>query len=172
MRLLGISGSLRSGSSNHALLGAITQIEPSAELCIYDGVGRLPHFTPDLDIEPAPGEVVALRARVRAADALVVCSPEYAHGIPGSLKNALDWLVSSDAIMDKHVLVWSGGVAEYAHDQLLEVLRTLTQNVVLDASLRVFGARQSFDAAGRLVNERVAEQLRASLARLKSALAR
>ncbi|MDB4990555.1 MAG: azr 2 [Myxococcaceae bacterium] len=170
MRLLGISGSLRTGSSNHAVLRAIGQLDPSTSLSIYDGVARLPHFSPDLDIEPAPAEVASLRAQVRDADALLICSPEYAHGIPGSLKNALDWLVSSGEIMDKHVVLWGSG--EYAYDQLIEVLRTLTTNMLVDASRRISRARQSFDAAGRLTNPELASQLTASLVSLKSELSR
>lgn len=166
MHILGIPGSLRAGSSNHALLQSISQLDASLRLTIYDGVGRLPHFSPDLDTDDPPAEVARFRALVRDSAALVVSSPEYVHGLPGSLKNALDWLASSGEIMDKHVLVWSAG--EYAYDQLLEVLRTLTNNVLLDASLRIGRARQAFDPAGRLTNEGLAAQLSASLTALRA----
>ncbi|MDB4977142.1 MAG: azr 2 [Myxococcaceae bacterium] len=170
MRLLGISGSLRIGSSNHAVLGAIRQLEPAIDLHVYDGVGRLPHFSPDLDTDNPPSEVATFRELVRSADALVVCSPEYAHGIPGALKNALDWLVSSGEIIDKHVLLWTSG--HYVHDQLLEVLRTITNNVLVEGARRIERARQSFDKDGRLVNVVLAEQLASSMSTLRAALAR
>jgi chromate reductase len=173
MRLLAISGSLRTGSSNHALLRAITQVASDVALTLYDGVARLPHFSPDLDITPAPPEVAALRTLVREADALVISSPEYAHALPGSLKNALDWLVSSGEIMDKHVLVWSasGSGATYSHEQLLEVMRTLTSNTLTSASLRITRARQAFAADGTLHDESLAAELAASLGSLRRALA-
>ena len=74
---------------------------------MYDGLARLPHFNPDLDEEGAvaPPAVAELRDLVTAADLLVICSPEYAHGLPGALKNALDWLVSSPAMVGKRVTI-------------------------------------------------------------------
>jgi chromate reductase len=170
MRLFGIPGSLRSGSSNHALLSAIQQVAPEHTLEMYDGVGQLPHFSPDADQHP-PALVQALRARIQSADALIISSPEYAHGIPGSLKNALDWLVSSPVMIDKPTAVWTAGPGEsqFAHPQMLEVLRTMSARIPLDACLVIERARQAFDADGRLVEPALAERLRASLVKLRAA---
>ena len=173
MRLLGISGSLRSDSSNHALLRALRQLAPDWVLDIYDGVAALPHFSPDRDVEPAPPEVARLRTLVREADALVVSSPEYAHGMPGSLKNALDWLVSGVEIVGKPTLVWSGSPsgALHAHPQLVEVLRTMSADVLVEAALQVTSARRAFDADGRLVDAALHDLLAGSLARLRERVA-
>src|SRR5690242_9174445 len=99
MRLLAISGSLRAGSSNTAILQAARLVAPSdVELVLYEGLAELPAFNPDLDTvegDRVPERVRELRALVGSADGLLICSPEYAHGIPGSLKNLLDWLVGS-----------------------------------------------------------------------------
>ena len=94
MKILGISGSLRSYSINTALLEAAQIIAPDQiEVRLAHGMGELPHFNPDL--EPAiPKAVSKWRSSIGWADALVISSAEYAHGTPGSLKNALDWLVS------------------------------------------------------------------------------
>src|SRR4030095_3213606 len=97
VRLLAISGSLRAGSSNTEVLRALTLLAPPrVTIEHYEGLAMLPAFNPDLDAEgmAAPAPVQNLRAQVQTADAIVICSPEYAHGVPGSLKNALDWLVS------------------------------------------------------------------------------
>ncbi len=95
LNVLAISGSLRAASSNGALLTAATSHAPvGVEIEIYRNMGALPHFNPDDDGENAPAIVADLRARVGAADGLLICTPEYAHGLPGSLKNLLDWLVS------------------------------------------------------------------------------
>jgi chromate reductase, NAD(P)H dehydrogenase (quinone) len=152
MRILGMPGSLRSGSSNHALLSAIERVSGEHKLELYDSVGRLPHFSPDADQDP-PAPVLELRALVGAADALVISSPEYAHGIPGSLKNALDWLVSSPVMIDKPTAVWTAGPgeSEFAHPQLLEVLRTMSARIPREACLVIGRARQAFDAEGNLV---------------------
>src|SRR2546430_802254 len=96
--MLGISGSLRAVSSNTSVLQAIAAVAPAGvAITVYDRLADLPPFNPDLDREgdAPPAIVLDLRARIGAADALVISSPEYAHGVPGVLKNALDWLVSS-----------------------------------------------------------------------------
>jgi NAD(P)H-dependent FMN reductase len=151
MKLLAIPGSLRSTSSNAALLRAAGRVAPAGtELVVYEGLGGLPHFSPDLDVDPVPETVAALRAQIGAVDALAISSPEYAHGMPGSLKNALDWLVSAFEPIDKPVLLISAspGGAAHAHAQLLEVLRTMSMRVV-DGGAHVF-SRAKLDAEGRV----------------------
>jgi NAD(P)H-dependent FMN reductase len=97
VRVLAISGSLRTRSSNRALLSAAATLAPAGmEWDTYEGLAGLPHFSPDDDEDgrPVPPAVAELRRRVIAAEGWIISSPEYAHGVPGSLKNALDWLVS------------------------------------------------------------------------------
>lgn len=173
MRLLGISGSLRDDSSNHALLRAVPQVAPDARIEVYDGVDTLPHFSPDRDVAPAPAAVARLRTLVREADGLVVSSPEYAHGLPGSLKNALDWLVSGVEVVGKPTLVWSASPsgALHAHPQLVEVLRTMSADVLTEAALQITGARRAFDTDGRLADDALARTLAASLDALRTRLA-
>ena len=96
MRILAISGSLRTGSSNTMLLRAAVALAPQAfEVSVYDGLATLPHFNPDQDNEAAPPPVVDFRSQLHASDGVLISSPEYAHGVPGVLKNALDWVVAS-----------------------------------------------------------------------------
>ena len=105
-RVLAISGSLRARSSNTEALRAAAFVAPtSLRVEMYHGLASLPHFNPDLDVEGAvaPNSVERLRAQVGVADALLISSPEYAHGVPGALKNALDWLVSSPVMVGKRV---------------------------------------------------------------------
>ena len=167
MRVLAIPGSLRATSSNAALLRAAAGVAPpGTEVTFYDGLGELPHFSPDLDVEPVPPAVAALRARIGAADALAISSPEYAHGMPGSLKNALDWLVSALEPIDKPVLVISAspGGAAHAHAQLLEVLRTMNLRVI-DGGGHVF-SRAKLDASGAVTAPEVTAALSRGLAQL------
>jgi NAD(P)H-dependent FMN reductase len=79
--------------------------DDSTSVDIFADLDRLPYFNPDLDTEPVPGPVADLRARLGAADGLLIASPEYAHEMPGVLKNALDWLVSSGELYGKPVAV-------------------------------------------------------------------
>jgi len=99
MRLLAISGSLRRASTNTAALEALARLAPGGvKLLLYRDLANLPPFNPDDDVEdkPKPEPVETLRALADGSDALVIAAPEYAHGLPGALKNALDWLVASE----------------------------------------------------------------------------
>jgi chromate reductase, NAD(P)H dehydrogenase (quinone) len=135
--LLAISGSLRARSTNTELLHAVASIaDPAVNVVIYDELGELPHFNPDRDLEGAnlPDVVNDLRAFVDASDAILISSPEYAHGVPGSLKNALDWLVSGPEMVGKPAgLLCASGRSLYAHNSLAEILRTMSANLVDDA---------------------------------------
>jgi NAD(P)H-dependent FMN reductase len=101
--IVSISGSLKESSANSALVRAMATARPEA-LEVWDGLGDLPHFTPD-DDGGAP--VASLRAAVAQADAVLVATPEYAGGMPGALKNGLDWLVGTGELYDKPVAIVS-----------------------------------------------------------------
>src|ERR1700710_1062505 len=104
MRLLGISGSLRAYSSNTSVLQAAIRLAPEGvHVLLYGGLGDLPHFNPDLDGDAPPANVGALRRAVGACDGLLLCSPEYARGVAGAMKNGLDWLVGSTEFPGKPV---------------------------------------------------------------------
>lgn len=171
MKLLAINGSLRAVSSNAAVVRAVARLAPAGSAVeVYAGLASLPQFSPDLDVEPLPGPVAALRFAIAAADGLVITSPEYAHGMPGSLKNALDWLVSATEPIDKPVLLISASPsgAAHAHAQLSEVLRTMSMRLV-DGGAHVF-SRARLDAAGELVDEGLLAAIAAAVARLASVM--
>lgn len=171
MQIVAISGSLRARSANDALLRALADAAPpDVRVARWERVGELPHFSPDLDGEamtPRP-LVEELRASLRAADAVVLSSPEYAHGVPGALKNVLDWLVSDGTLVDKPVAVIAGAPSrgEFAYAQLMETLRTMHWRVV--EGLRVQTSRALVDDQGDLADASVRAQLAALLARLKA----
>lgn len=139
MKVLAISGSLRAQSSNGALLEAAALLAPGGmQVTLFDGVGRLPYFNPDLEGGVLPSEVAAFRAAVNAADALLVSAPEYARGIPGSFKNALDWLVGDTEFAGKPVAIWTASArAKAGPEALLLVLTTMSGAVVESASVTV-----------------------------------
>jgi len=106
MQILAISGSLRTGSENSSLVRTLRDIVPyNVTVSIYDRLGELPPFNPDLDDDSPPPPVVHMRQLLRGADAVLLCTPEYIHGTPGILKNALDWTASSGEFVDKPVRV-------------------------------------------------------------------
>lgn len=138
MRVLAISGSLRGESINSALCRTVaTLAPPHASVAVYQGMAELPLFNPDH--EPAPSiEVVRLRNAVAASDALLIASPEYAHGVTGVMKNALDWLVSFEGAVGKPVAVVNTSPrARHSHESLLEILQTMSMQVVTDASISI-----------------------------------
>jgi NAD(P)H-dependent FMN reductase len=117
----------------------------------YERMGELPHFNPDLDGEGAevPHEVAVLRELVERAGALVISTPEYAHGLPGSFKNALDWLVSFPPFAGKPTVVLhvARGSA-WALDSLREILRTMSAKLIEEASVSLpLGTNQMDEAA-------------------------
>jgi len=98
VRVPAIFGSLRRASSNSALVSAAVRVTPDrVEVSAYSDLADVPPFNPDLDTDAAPAGVVRLRAALEACDAILICSPEYAHGVSGVLKNALDWVADSIA---------------------------------------------------------------------------
>src|SRR5262249_22938824 len=104
VRVLAICGSLRVESSNRALVNAAALLAPArVEVSVYQGLEHLPAFNPDLDTDQAPNTVAGFRLALQSCDAVLISSPEYAHGVPGALKNALDWVVSSGEFIDKPV---------------------------------------------------------------------
>jgi len=137
LRLLAISGSLRQASSNTATLEALAKLAPEGvKVLLYRDLDRLPPFNPDDDGEdrPPPEPVETLRSLVGASDALIIAAPEYAHGLPGALKNALDWLVASEALAGKPtVLINTSPRAFHAQASLREILSTMAARLVPEA---------------------------------------
>lgn len=138
MRILAISGSLRAASINSALLRATRRIAPpEIELELCSVIGELPLFNPDLEHHP-PSNVAQLYAQVATADALLIASPEYAHGVTGTIKNALDWLVSFEPFVNKPVAVINTSPrAHHADTALREILTTMSAFIVESASINI-----------------------------------
>jgi NAD(P)H-dependent FMN reductase len=167
MRILAISGSLRAASSNGALLEAAARLAPAGvRVEAFAGIAALPHFNPDLDVEPAPPAVASWRDALRSADAIVLSSPEYVHGVPGALKNALDWIVSSGEFSGKPLALIDTSRSSFATPQLREILTTMEARIVPDASITLHLWTNRVDANAILANERAAGTLRSAVAAL------
>jgi NAD(P)H-dependent FMN reductase len=164
MRFLAISGSLRRVSSNTALLRAAARLAPAGvEIVLYGGLGDLPHFNPDLEAEEPPA-VTGLRAQVRAADGLLISSPEYAHGVPGSLKNLLDWLVGGEEFVYKPVALLNASPrSTHAQASLAETVKTMSGRLVPEASIAVPLLGAKLDEDGIVAHPEIASAVRAAL---------
>ena len=139
MNILALSGSLRAGSANIRLLEAVKLLAPAgASVTIRGPLDDLPHFNPDIEEAGLPPVAAALRAAVGSCDALLISSPEYAHGVPGVMKNALDWLVGGMEMTDKPVaLLNATPPGEYAQASLMETLRVMGGHFVEAACIEV-----------------------------------
>lgn len=153
--IVAIPGSLRHDSSNYHILAYLGNLMPQeVNFSIYEGVGGLPHFDPGLDNDNPPQAVAAFRALLAAADGVVICTPEYAFGVPGSLKNALDWTVGSGSLYSKPLaLITASTKGENAHAALLLILKSaLGAETTAETSLLIPFIRSKMDNTGNIVD--------------------
>jgi NAD(P)H-dependent FMN reductase len=174
LRVLAISGSLRARSANTGALLALEALAPAeVEIAIYKSLADLPAFNPDDDEEGAmpPAAVQELRSLVEGCDGLFITAPEYAHGVPGALKNALDWLVASEAFSGKPVaLINCAPRAFHAQAQLRETLATMAAQLIPDAFAILPVPPGATDAQTILADARCAGRLREALAAFRAAI--
>ena len=138
VQIFAISGSLRAESANTALLRAIRRLAPDGvAIDLFDALEQMPPFNPDCETEAAPSSVAALRAHLKACDAFLVSTPEYAHGVPGVLKNALDWVVGSGELYEKPVAILqtSAERGQFALASLKETLAVIGTRLVCEVTL-------------------------------------
>jgi chromate reductase, NAD(P)H dehydrogenase (quinone) len=168
-RVLCLSGSLRRASANTALLEAAQQLAPAGlELVLYRGLGSLPLFNPDDEVDPLPVPVMRLREAIGRSDALLVACPEYAHGVPGAFKNLLDWLVGSLEFPGKAaVLVSASGRGSYhAQAALREILSTMSARLLDELSTTIPLPGAGCEASQILASAERCAELRALLTAL------
>ncbi|MGF7073166.1 NADPH-dependent FMN reductase [Mucilaginibacter sp. 3215] len=160
--ILAISGSLRSGSSNHNILKFLGGLTPAdVRYSVYKRLADIPPFDPGLNHEHPPEAVAELRELIKNASSIIICTPEYAFGVPGQLKNMLDWMVSSGSLVDKPVaLVTASSVGSHAHEALLLTLGALSAKVTEGATLLIPFIRSKIDANGNITDEQTERALR------------
>ncbi|MDB5147011.1 MAG: azr 2 [Mucilaginibacter sp.] len=159
--ILAVSGSLRQGSSNHAILQYLGSIVPAdIDYSIYNDLAQIPPFDPGLDNDTPPAKIADLRQLLAKADGIIICTPEYAFGVPGSLKNMLDWLVSSSTLVDKPVALITASLGgEYAHASLLLILGALTAKLSDETNLLIQFVRSKVDKDGNITDADMLEKL-------------
>lgn len=138
LHLIALSGSLRHGSTNTALLHAAARLAPPGIIVsVYEELGSLPLFTPDLE-EALPPAAQRLRDALCASDGILIASPEYAHGVPGAFKNALDWVVGCAELGHKPVVLLNAAPrAVHAQAALAEIVVTMNLNLLVSLPVPV-----------------------------------
>ncbi|MEU2714314.1 NADPH-dependent FMN reductase [Streptomyces sp. NPDC007205] len=159
-----LSGSLRQGSTNEAVLRTAQIVAPSVgvDTVMYEDLARLPHFNPDDDTDPLPAPVAALRTVLDRADAILICTPEYAGTLPGAFKNLLDWTVGGTEICDKPT-AWINAAApgrgQGAEGTMRTVLGYTGADIVEPACVRIPVGRDLLAEDGLITDPEVRRKL-------------
>jgi NAD(P)H-dependent FMN reductase len=149
-KIFAIIGSTRKDSTNHALVRAIADLyADTMELVFFEGAGTLPHFNPDVEETNIDDPVLNFRRSIREADGVLICTPEYAHGVPGSLKNAIDWTVGTSDFSGKPtVLITASTDGRMGHASLLETLKVIEAENIDGLQLLISFARTKVGPSG------------------------
>jgi len=175
MKLLAIPGSIRTGSYNVALLRAMSELTSShTTLTVYDGLKDIPIFNPNSADNAIPVAVADLMLKIRAADGVIISTPEYIYGVSGVLKNVLDWLVSTGVLISKPVVSTSVSTsplgAVRSHNSLVLILHAMNAAVVVDGSMNVPRVNTKFDEGFNLIDDITKQAIAVSLAALEQAV--
>ena len=127
---------------------------------IFEGLAAIPHFNPDLDHDPAPEAVALLRQKITEANAVLICTPEYVFSLPGSLKNALEWMVSTVVFSEKPVgLITASASGKKGHAQLKMVMKTLGAKFTPKTCLLISSIKAKMGATGEIVDEKTRQEV-------------
>jgi chromate reductase len=170
-KILAISGSTRHNSSNLNLINAIIELYyDELDMQIFNGLSEIPHFNPDLDIENPPIAVSDFRRRLNQSDGVLICTPEYAMGVPGTLKNAIDWTVSSMEFSHKPVaLITASSAGQKAHLSLLETLKVIEADIPPSSQLLISFVKTKL-ANNKITDKATLQHVKNVIDSLKSAV--
>ena len=168
INIIAISGSSRKKSSTLKALNSLNKFVPSnVNYEIYNGIDKLPHFNRELDNDNPPAEVEVYRELLSRADGVIICTPEYIKGVPGVLKNALEWLVSSAELYAKPVAVITASYdGENAHQALQLNLSMVNANVFDGGALLISGENNRLNEDGEFIKDEVNSSLKLLIAKL------
>lgn len=150
-KIIAISGSTRHNSTNENILKIIAELyKNSLDITLYNGIAELPHFNPDIADDQIASSVKDFRELIAAADGVLICTPEYVFSLPGSLKNALEWTVSTTVFSDKPVAcIVASGLGEKALESLVLIMKTLVGTEINpETTLLISGARSKVKPDG------------------------
>jgi len=175
MKFLAIPGSIRTASYNVALLKAMSELTSNdTTVTVYDGLKDIPIFNPNSTDAAIPVAVADLMLKIKAADGVIISTPEYIYSVSGVLKNALDWLVSTGVLISKPVVSTSVSTsplgAVRSHSALVLILHAMNASVVVDGSMNVPCVDKKFDEKFLLTDDFTKQAIAVSLAALEQAV--
>jgi len=151
-KIFAIIGSTRANSSNLKLVKKIEALTTEIfEITIFEGLAELPHFNPDLDKENPPKKIIEFRKQIENSHGVIICTHEYVFSIPGSLKNAIEWFVSTIVFSHKPIgLITASSSGEKGHEELKLIMRTVETKFTEETTLLINGIKGKFDDAGNI----------------------
>ncbi|MBC6490526.1 NADPH-dependent FMN reductase [Flavihumibacter stibioxidans] len=166
-KILAIPGTVKENSTHKSFIRAMADLsKDSLDIELYDGLGGLPPFNPDIEDANASGSVAAFRNKLKAADGIIICTPEYAHGVPGVLKNAIDWTVGSGEFYQKPTLLVTASTdGRFGHQAMLEILRVIATKRIDELQLLVPFIKTKINSGGIITDETTLLALKEVLAK-------
>ena len=154
-KVIAILGSARKNSANLRLIRAIDDLtKEKFDTTVFEGLTELPHFNPDLDTDDPPEAVINFRKLIRNSDGILICTPEYAMGVPGTLKNALDWTVSSGEFSGKAVaLITASTSGLKAHESLLDTLQVIDARINAETQYLISFIQVKLNSENKITDE-------------------
>jgi chromate reductase len=161
-KVLVICGSTRAQSANLSIIQHLADsLSKELEFELYAELSTLPHFNPDLDQEKPPAIVKELRTKISTADGVLICTPEYVFSLPGALKNAIEWCVSTTVFSEKPVaLITASASGVKAHESLQLIMKTVGADVRPETQLLIQGAKGKVDKEGKIIDVITVQQLK------------
>jgi chromate reductase, NAD(P)H dehydrogenase (quinone) len=164
-KIFAIAGSMRAKSTNQLILNYIQREWTDVfDVDMYESLDKLPFFNPDPDQENKYPQVENFRERIKNANGVIICTPEYVFSLPGILKNALEWTVSTTVLSDKPVaMIVASGLGEKTFESLSLILNTIGAKTTDASRILISGSRAKFNIAGEIIDEGTKSQIKASV---------
>jgi chromate reductase len=165
-KVVAISGSTRQNSTNHSLIKAIADLSSARlDITIIDVIANLPQFNPDNDGDNVANEVVEFRKQLHHADGVIICTPEYAHGVPGALKNAIDWTISSSSFPHKPtMLITASTGGHFGHKSLLETLKAIDAENIDNLQMVIPFVKTKINPDNKITDEKTLADVKSLIA--------
>ena len=161
-KILAICGSTRSHSVNLSLIRAIQNlVSNNCEVIVFNALEEIPNFNPDKNNDESPKTVTTFRKLIKDSDGVLICTPEYAMGVPGSLKNAINWTVSSCEFSHKPTaLITASSVGEKGHASLLETLKIIECNITDETQLLISFVKTKVSLDAEITDEKTLKEVK------------
>jgi len=165
-KVIAICGSTRQNSINHSLIKAIADLSSATlDVSLFDSIANLPQFNPDNDGDHVAMEVADFRQQLNNAEGIIICTPEYAHGVPGALKNAIDWTISSSQFPHKPtMLITASTGGNYGHKALMATLKAIEAKNIDQLQMVIPFVKTKISVDNKITDEKTLAEIKLLIA--------